>query len=157
MLAAVSRSAVQCRLSARTARQKVKRKVQQDMLTRLRQSVRWEAGIAAVVLGLTAALVATPPGGHDHGPAAAAAETAAVGPFQTKISLPDKGDVQVWVDPAHTGSNQIVVNVRNAQGTNRDVPEVTGDVNHEVHAEVRDGGGDIVASGRVVWRLGLAR
>jgi copper transport protein len=125
-LAALSRSAVQSRLSARTARQKVKRKVQQDMLGRLRQSVRWEAGIAAVVLGLTAALVATPPGGHDHGPAAAAAETADAGPFQTKISLPDKGDVQVWVDPAHTGSNQIVVNVRNAQGVNQDVPEVTG-------------------------------
>jgi hypothetical protein len=32
---------------------------------------------------------------------------------------------------------------------------VTGDLNHEVHAEVRDGGGDIVASVRVVWRLGL--
>ena len=35
------------------------------------------------------------------------------------------------------------------------VPEVAGDVNHEVHAEIRDGGGDIVASVRVVWRLGL--
>jgi acyl-coenzyme A thioesterase PaaI-like protein len=37
------------------------------------------------------------------------------------------------------------------------VPEVTGDVNHDVHAEIRDAGGDIVASVRVVWRLGLAR
>jgi acyl-coenzyme A thioesterase PaaI-like protein len=36
------------------------------------------------------------------------------------------------------------------------VPEVAGDLNHEVHAEIRDGGGDIVASVRVVWRLGLA-
>jgi len=35
------------------------------------------------------------------------------------------------------------------------VPEVTGDLNHEVHAEIRDQGGDIVASVRVVWRLGL--
>jgi len=35
------------------------------------------------------------------------------------------------------------------------VPEVTGDVNHELHAEIRDAGGDIVASVRVVWRLGL--
>lgn len=37
------------------------------------------------------------------------------------------------------------------------VPEVTGDLNHEVHAEIRDAGGDIVASVRVVWRLGLVR
>lgn len=37
------------------------------------------------------------------------------------------------------------------------VPEVAGDVNHEVHAEVRDLEGDIVASVRVVWRLGLVR
>jgi acyl-coenzyme A thioesterase PaaI-like protein len=37
------------------------------------------------------------------------------------------------------------------------VPEVTGDVNHEVHAEIRDAGGDMVASVRVVWRLGLVR
>ena len=33
--------------------------------------------------------------------------------------------------------------------------EVAGDMNHEVHAEIRDAGGDIVASVRVVWRLGL--
>jgi hypothetical protein len=32
---------------------------------------------------------------------------------------------------------------------------VTGDLNHEVHAEIRDVGGEIVASVRVVWRLGL--
>ena len=37
------------------------------------------------------------------------------------------------------------------------VPDVTGDLNHEVHAEIRDAGGDIVASVRVVWRLGLVR
>jgi acyl-coenzyme A thioesterase PaaI-like protein len=35
------------------------------------------------------------------------------------------------------------------------VPEVTGDLNHEVHAEIRDAGGDMVASVRVAWRLGL--
>ena len=37
-----------------------------------------------------------------------------------------------------------------------EVPEVTGDLNHEVFAEIRDGEGDIVASVRVMWRLGLA-
>ena len=36
-----------------------------------------------------------------------------------------------------------------------EVPEVSGDLNHEVFAEIRDGGGDIVASVRVTWRLGL--
>jgi len=35
------------------------------------------------------------------------------------------------------------------------VPVVAGDLNHEVHAEIRDAGGDMVASVRVVWRLGL--
>jgi acyl-coenzyme A thioesterase PaaI-like protein len=38
-----------------------------------------------------------------------------------------------------------------------DVPEVTGDLNHDVRAEIRDAGGDIVATVRVTWRLGLAR
>ena len=52
------------------------------------------------------------------------------------------------------------VYLKKARGTlvcdcRANVPEVTGDLNHEVHAEIRDGGGDIVASVRVVWRLGL--
>jgi acyl-coenzyme A thioesterase PaaI-like protein len=52
------------------------------------------------------------------------------------------------------------VYLKKARGTlvcdcRANVPEVTGDLNHEVHAEVRDGAGDIVASVRVVWRLGL--
>ena len=51
------------------------------------------------------------------------------------------------------------VYVKKARGTlvcdcRVDVPEVTGDLDHEVHAEIRDGGGDVVASVRVVWRLG---
>ena len=53
------------------------------------------------------------------------------------------------------------VYLKKARGTlvcdcSANVPEVAGDLNHEVHAEIRDGGGDIVASVRVVWRLGLA-
>ena len=36
------------------------------------------------------------------------------------------GDVQVWVDPARSGANQLVVNVRDGRGINRDVPEVSG-------------------------------
>ena len=53
------------------------------------------------------------------------------------------------------------VYLKKARGTlvcdcRANVPEVAGDLNHEVHAEIRDQGGDIVASVRVVWRLGLA-
>lgn len=36
------------------------------------------------------------------------------------------------------------------------VPEVTGDLEHEVRAEIRDAGGDVVAVVTVRWRLGLA-
>ncbi len=35
------------------------------------------------------------------------------------------------------------------------VPEVTGDSNFEVRAEIRDSGGETVATVRVHWRLGL--
>jgi copper transport protein len=122
-LAALSRAAVQRQLAVRSeGRKGAARKASRDMIGRLRLSVRWEVGIAVVVLGLTAALVATPPGGHDHGPDAVAA--ASTGPFLNALSLPGSGDVQVWVDPARTGDNQIVLNVRDGQGINRDVPEV---------------------------------
>jgi copper transport protein len=124
-LAALSRAAVRGRLP--TGRRKAAprrgaaRRAQQDMLTRLRASVRWEAVIAGVVLALTAVLVATPPGGHDHGPTAAADTSA--GPFSGKVAMPG-GDVQIWLDPARTGANQLVLNVRDPKGLNRDVPEV---------------------------------
>lgn len=35
------------------------------------------------------------------------------------------------------------------------LPEVTGDTDFEVRADIRDGGGDVVATVRVQWRLGL--
>ena len=52
------------------------------------------------------------------------------------------------------------VYLKKARGTllcdcKAEVPEVTGDLNHDLYAEIRDGGGDIVASVRVMWRLGL--
>ncbi|HEU5475955.1 MAG TPA: copper resistance protein CopC [Actinophytocola sp.] len=117
-VAAMSRAAVRARLAGRGSARRDRR----DLLGRLRQSVRWEVAIAAVVLGLTAALVATPPGGQDLGPVAAA-ESAPAGPYLDALAVPG-GDVQVWVDPARTGNNQIVVNVRDGQGINRDIPEV---------------------------------
>jgi acyl-coenzyme A thioesterase PaaI-like protein len=36
------------------------------------------------------------------------------------------------------------------------LPAVTGDTDFEVRAEIRDAGGDVVATVRVLWRLGLA-
>jgi len=37
------------------------------------------------------------------------------------------------------------------------VPDVAGDIDHEVVAEIRDAAGDIVANVRVDWRLGRVR
>jgi len=134
------------------------------MLGRLRQSVRWEVVIAGVVLGLTAALVATPPGGHDHGPVAAA--DAGTGPFLSALAVPG-GDVQVWVDPARTGQNQIVLNVRDGRGINRDVPEVRAQLRLPANnigplpvTLSRTGAGQFTASNVVVpvagaWQLSL--
>jgi copper transport protein len=105
---------------ARTARKQRHAEQQRDLaaFALLRKSVRLELGIAATVLGLTAALVSTSPSGHTH------ADSVYQGPFTTVLSLAGGGDVQVWVDPARPGRNDLVVNVRDAAGANRDVPEV---------------------------------
>lgn len=118
-LASLSRSFVRRRLAAPTTRRKSGKRT---VLSGLRRSVAWEAGIAVVVLGLTSALVAIPPGGHDHGPTAAATPA---GPFLGSQDLGGgTGDVQVWIDPARAGDNEIVLNVRDERGINRDIPEV---------------------------------
>jgi copper transport protein len=115
-LAAMSRTSVQRQLVEPA------RKGQSDAVVRLRRSVFAETSIAVVVLGLTAALVATPPTELDAGQAQAAVS---IGPFLSALDIPGNGDVQVWVSPARTGDNQVVVNVRDERGINRDVPEVT--------------------------------
>lgn len=127
-LASLSRSFVRNRLlaPATTGKAEQRRRDQRATLSGLRRSVGWEAGTAVVVLGLTAALVSIPPGGHDHGPSTAAA--AQTGPFLEAVALPGEGDVQVWVDPARSGNNQIVLNVRDGRGINRDVPEVNAEL-----------------------------
>jgi copper transport protein len=81
-----------------------------------------ETAIAVVVLGLTSALVATPP--TDLGGNQAQAATLS-GPFLSALAMPGNGDVQVWMSPATAGDNQVVLNVRDERGINRDVPEVT--------------------------------
>jgi copper transport protein len=163
-LAALSRGAVRRQLVSPGARKGAARQAWADMLGRLRVSVRWEAGIAVVVLGLTAALVATPPGGHDHGPGVVV--TASGGPFLNALSLPG-GDVQVWVDPAKPGTNQIVLNVRDAKGLFRDVPEVdaelrlpSGNIGPLPVTLSKTGPGQFVANGVVVpvpgtWQLSV--
>jgi len=167
-LGALSRSVVRRRLLAPAGTRKGPRagRREPDVLSGLRRSVRWEVSIAAVVLGLTAALVATPPGGHDHGPAAAATGAPA-GPFLGALALPGAGDVQVWVDPARPGNNQIVLNVRDSGGINQDVPDVQaqlrlsdGDVGPLPVALARTGPGQFVGDAVLVpmagmWRLSL--
>jgi copper transport protein len=105
---------------ARAARKQRHAEQQRELaaLALLRKSVRLELAIAAAVLGLTAALVSTSPSGHTH------ADSGYQGPFTTVLSLGDGGDVQVWMDPARPGRNQLVINVRDTAGANRDVPEV---------------------------------
>ena len=166
-LAAMSRAMVRRRQLAPAAggRKGAARQARQDMLTRLRVSVRWEVAIAVVVLGLTAALVATPPGGDDHGPGTIA--VAQSGPFLNAVSLPGSGDVQVWMDPAKPGSNQIVLNVRDAKGINRDVPAVEaqlrlpeGNIGPLPVTLAKTGPGQFVANGVVVpvagtWQLNV--
>jgi copper transport protein len=168
-LASLSRSYVRRRLLAPAVvaaepRKAVRRKERGETLAALRRSVGWEVAIAVVVLGLTAALVSIPPGGHDHGPSAAAATPA--GPFLGSVALPG-GDVQVWVDPARTGNNQIVLNVRDGRGINRDVPEVRAqlqlaerDIGPLPVSLNRTGPGQFVANGVVVpvsgtWKLNM--
>jgi copper transport protein len=86
----------------------------------LRRSVLLEVGIAVTVLALTAGLVATSPSGH-HDEATAGGYT---GPFSAQLTLSGGGAVAVWIDPARPGQNEIVIDVRDAAGKARDVPEV---------------------------------
>nr|WP_042186302.1 copper resistance protein CopC [Kibdelosporangium sp. MJ126-NF4]CEL17191.1 Copper resistance protein D [Kibdelosporangium sp. MJ126-NF4]CTQ91579.1 Copper resistance protein D [Kibdelosporangium sp. MJ126-NF4] len=154
-LAAMSRNAVGgwTSRSARTS-----------AIVRLRRSVWAEAGIAAAVLALTSVLVATPPTGIDS---RVAAPVAVSGPFLRALAMQDSGDVQVWLSPAQTGPNQVVVNVRDDKGINRDVPEVTAQLSLPSAAVgpmpvtlVRTGPGQFVAETvtvpmRGTWQLAL--
>jgi copper transport protein len=91
-------------------------------LALMRRSVLLELGIAACVLGLTAALVSTSPAGHNH---SEVASTVHSGPFTGLLHLRDGSEVRLWIGPATTGPNQARVNVRGTGGTARDVPEVS--------------------------------
>jgi copper transport protein len=87
----------------------------------IRRSATAEIAVGAAVLAVSAVLVATPPNVSTSPQPVAQAS----GPYLAALPTPT-GDVQVWVSPALTGENQIVVNVRDEQGIDLDVPEVTG-------------------------------
>lgn len=129
-VAALSRSVVRTRLTQTEPRNRAARASRDDGLRRLRRTVGGEVAIAAIVLGVAALLVATPPAERVSGPAPVAARS---GPYLDALALPSSGDVQVWVEPASAGDNQVAINVRDERGVNRDVPEVTARLSLAAH------------------------
>jgi copper transport protein len=130
-------------------------------VSRLRWSVGGETAIAVVVLGVTAALVSTSPADTALRPTTVAAQT---GPYLGSLGLSSGGDVQVWVDPAVAGDNQVAINVRDDRGVNRDVPEVTvtlslpsGGVGSVPVPLVRTSAGQYVAQQMTIPSAGLWR
>lgn len=140
---ALSRSVVQRRYvkplieesdsrAARTQRraEKARAEAERVALGQLRQSVRLEVGIAVAVVGLAAALVATPPGqvagAFESAANPSGSPSAATGPFSTQLALPDgKGEVQVQLDPASTAANTLRVAVNKPDGTTLDAKSLT--------------------------------
>lgn len=80
----------------------------------LRRSLLLEVGVAAVVLGLAAVLVATVP-----------ARTSYSAPFAESIALPDGGSVDVTVEPARSGLNLMHIYLLDDSGQPLEVLEVT--------------------------------
>jgi copper transport protein len=130
----------------------------------LRRSVLIELAIGAVILGLTAALVSTSPSAHGSTQPGA---TPYRGPFSTVLPLSGGIQVQIWIDPAASGQNQMVAGVRDATGAARDVPEVRAafsrpalGVDRLAIVFTREGPGQFVARNAQVpvpgpWRLDL--
>jgi copper transport protein len=126
-VATLSRAVVRARFQTSQPAQRVSRRrgeatKQAQQVRRLRRTVSGEVAIAGVVLAVAALLVATPPTERSVGPAPVAAHS---GPYLDALALPSSGDVQVWVEPASAGDNQVAINVRDERGVNRDVPEVS--------------------------------
>jgi copper transport protein len=119
--AAVSRSVVWHHLSTETGGDRRRH------TRRLRRSVATEASVAAVILGLTAALVTSDPEANPSRAAMPdmAAEPTPTGPATATMTTPSHGRVIVQVTPAQVGENRATVTVRDAAGSPVDVPEVT--------------------------------
>ena len=93
---------------------------------RLRRSVTGEVVLAGLVLGITAALVAIPPGrtASDRAPSTAVAPTPAPGPVAATLELPDGNRVRLAVDPARAGANTVELHVTTAAGRGLAAEEV---------------------------------
>ncbi len=84
---------------------------------RLRRTVPLEIGLIAVVLGITAVLVVTPPARQTSG--------SPPQPAQMVLQVPGGGTTQLRVAPAAVGPNQVSIRVLDSAGRLRHVPEVT--------------------------------
>ena len=86
--------------------------------------VRAEVAIALLVLAITAALVNRPPAGAD---AAADAGSASSGPYNEELVLADQpaeGSIDVTVDPAQVGTNDIHLYFFDGEGVPRPVDAI---------------------------------
>jgi copper transport protein len=86
--------------------------------------VRVEVAIALLVLAVTAALVNRPPAGAD---AASDAPSASAGPFNAQLVLDDQpaeGSIDVTVDPARVGTNDIHLYFLDEEGIPRPVDAI---------------------------------
>ncbi|MFE1287689.1 copper resistance CopC/CopD family protein [Streptomyces sp. NPDC058751] len=96
----------------------------------LRRSVLAEAGVAVVLLAVTTALTATEPGRTAEAARQATASAAQrSGPLSLKLPFDTggedgKGTVEITLDPARVGGNQMHVFVFRPNGKAFDVPEV---------------------------------
>jgi copper transport protein len=88
-------------------------------LARLRRPVGYEVALAVGVLGLTAALVATSPQPSPLG--LTAAPVAYSGPYRGTVPLTHGNTVDIWMDPARPGHNELVLNVRRPDAASLDV------------------------------------
>ncbi|MEU6094195.1 copper resistance protein CopC [Streptomyces sp. NPDC047079] len=96
----------------------------------LRRAVLAEAGVAIVLLAVTTALTTTEPGRTEQAARTATSATAQrSGPLSLKVPFDTggqdgKGTVEVTLDPARVGSNEMHIYVVRPNGRAFDVPEV---------------------------------
>ncbi|MFI6336194.1 copper resistance CopC/CopD family protein [Streptomyces sp. NPDC050535] len=96
----------------------------------LRRSVLAEAGVAVVLLAVTTVLTSTEPGRtEEEAKAATSASSQQSGPLSLKLPFDTggedgKGTVEVTLDPARVGGNEMHVYVVRPNGKAFDVPEV---------------------------------
>jgi copper transport protein len=98
----------------------IRRLTKKDSPSVLRRSVLVEAGLAAVVLAVTALLVNSEPG--------RTASAAPAGPAHREVGYDTggpggKGKLEVDVDPSATGPNTLRVVIEDVAGKPRDIPE----------------------------------